>query len=1071
MNLWRRFVAAVVAPFAAARFAFSGSSPRPIDQVFLDLSGVSTRRVSREVALSVPAVQRGRNLICSISTLPLVQRGPDQSVRRNPLLEQIDPDVANVVTLAQTLEDLLFESIAWWEITAQDREGYPTACRRRDPSSVSLEPPASTRQLAPLPSGFDPRGATVWVDGRPVPASRIIRFDSPNPAVLTVGARAIRRAILLDAAASMYADDPRPLDYFQPAEDAEDIADEDVAAILAGWKAARKKRSTAWVPRSMTYHSVDTPSPQQLQLVELQKQVAIELSNSLGVDPEELGISTTSRTYANAIDRRRDRVNDVLSPFMQAIAQRLSMGDVTRRGQRIDFDLDDYMRSNPTERVAFHKSMHEMGAITVEEIRGREKLGPLPATAVPAPRPPVEPAKVDEATVDASRDAMFAELRGVGLQLSAGDGDGQGPAMTFAGGDFAGGTDPASVDVETRTITGLAVPYNKIARKYGLAFRFRPGSLEYDDVSRIKALMDHRTPVGVHTSVKETARGPVVKLKVLSGPEGSPTRLERDQLLYDAQHGLYDGLSIGVDFSLDPKVGDVEWNEKDQVYDVLRASWRETSSTPMPAFDDARVTKVAASRTEGNPTMPCQTCGQVHAEGVACPSTQQTAAPAAAPPAGLNLSQDQLTALLTQPGAIQALVQAQQQPAQPATPAGGLTLSADQVQGLIKSGGLGVLLGVPQLTPAQPEPEPARQVVDPTHNRQTVTASVTEPLPYRFDSQGNLMRGVTYDFSTDLVAGSKGDGEAMARATAFLQAQAQAFTRAQTSSAAFDVDTTDAAALNPNRNRPDLYVDQKDFSYPVWDAISKGTLADMTPFVLPKFNTSSGLVAAHVEGTGPTPGAVTATSQTITPSAVSGKVEITREAWDQGGNPQLSGIIWRQMTRAWFEALEASAVALLDGLTPTAIALTTAAQDDALVGELESALAALQYVRGGLRMRDLFLQTDLYSKLVGAVDADGRRLLPLLGPVNASGTTSELYADVNVGGLRGRPAWALAATTAASAKSHLFDRADVHGWASAPQRLQFEYRVEYVDVAIWGYKALANTDLGGVRVITYARGS
>lgn len=469
----------------------------------------------------------------------------------------------------------------------------------------------------------------------------------------------------------------------------------------------------------------------------------------------------------------------------------------------------------------------------------------------------------------------------------------------------------------------------------------------------------------------------------------------------------------------------------------------------------------------------CASCGTRHAPSEACPTTpptNQDPAPAAQP-AGLALSQDQLQTLLSRPGALQALLAQPQQPPQPAAPAGALTLSQEQVDGLIRSGGLAQLLGMPQLTTVPAEPP--RQTVDPTHNPKRVAASrVNEPLPYRFDADGNLTRGVQYDFSTDLVSGSKGDGEAIERAQAFLKAMAPAFESAKKARehlgrAQFDVDTTDVAGLNPNRNRPDMYVDQKDFTYPIWDAISKGTLADQTPFVLPKFATATGLVAAHVEGTGPTPGVFTATSQTITPSALSGRVEVTREAWDAGGNPQLSGILWRQMVKAWFEGLEAAAVALLDGLTPTAIPLTTAGADDVLVGELESALASLQFIRGGFRMRDFFIQIDLYKKLAAAVDADGRKLLPRLGAVNASGTVSDLYADLDVGGLRGRPAWALAASGTVPASSYLFDRADVHGWASAPQRLQFEYRVEYVDVAIWGYKATANTDLTGVREVTY----
>src|SRR5512139_3789782 len=101
------------------RNATFSSTPRPVDLMIAEMMSGNPGRVSRAEALSVPAVMRGRNLICSISTLPLVQlRQSDWSPVRHPLLEQIDPDVPNVVTLAQTVEDLLFDSIGWWEITA-----------------------------------------------------------------------------------------------------------------------------------------------------------------------------------------------------------------------------------------------------------------------------------------------------------------------------------------------------------------------------------------------------------------------------------------------------------------------------------------------------------------------------------------------------------------------------------------------------------------------------------------------------------------------------------------------------------------------------------------------------------------------------------------------------------------------------------------------------------------------------------------------------------------------------------------------------------------------------------------
>jgi hypothetical protein len=44
----------------------------------------------------------------------------------------------------------------------------------------------------------------------------------------------------------------------------------------------------------------------------------------------------------------------------------------------------------------------------------------------------------------------------------------------------------------------------------------------------------------------------------------------------------------------------------------------------------------------------------------------------------------------------------------------------------------------------------------------------------------------------------------------------------------------------------------------------------------------------------------------------------------------------------------------------------------------------------------------------------------------------------------------------------------VSGWASAPNRLTFEQvEVRYVHIGIWGYKALAITDLTGVRRFAY----
>lgn len=353
-------------------------------------------------------------------------------------------------------------------------------------------------------------------------------------------------------------------------------------------------------------------------------------------------------------------------------------------------------------------------------------------------------------------------------------------------------------------------------------------------------------------------------------------------------------------------------------------------------------------------------------------------------------------------------------------------------------------------------------VVDPSRSPGAVT--VNEPAPYRFDRRGNIHRG-SHDFGVDFIRAVNpafADQAAHDRVLDFVTAE---FMRMD-----FDVATTDVNELNMPPNRPNMYVDQRSFRYPVWTAIAKGTLTDITPFTFPKFNSASSLVAAHTEGNEPSSGAFTVTNATVTPTAISGKAKITRETWDQGGTPQIGNLIWRQMVKGWFEALEAAAVAVLDAASPTQIDLsgTPGLADEDLDDALTQAFAALQFVRGGFSMDNGFAQVDLYQKLVGAKDSTGRRLYPALGPTNALGTVGRRFGSIDVNGVLFHPAWALAATGSVAASSYLFDSEAVHGWASAPQRLTFDnHEVAHVYIGIWGYKATVISDIAGVREIVY----
>lgn len=1022
--------------------------PRPIDMLLSAMRGGESATVDRDRALSVAAVLRARNEICSISTLPLrLFKGVE--VVDSPLFRQFDPDVPNVVHMALTIEDLLFEKIAWWQKTGLDFDGFPAMVRRVDPCKVSLTEPGKSSSpghtivgVQPLSQPpLQPAGKYVWIDyddGRgpqAVLSSLMIRFDSPNPGTQMALARIIRIAILLDRLIEMYADNPQLKELFTDNPDNEDDAytEDESSQFIAEWSALRKMSPVAWVPSQVKRLDFSAPSPKDLTLVDLRQEVNLAIANGLGVDPEDLGVSTTSRTYFNSIDKKTDKINRTYAPYMSAITGRLGMGDVTRRGQAPQFDLADYLKGAPAEQAAYWQLLKGMGVVDAEWIG--EQAG-VPAAVTRRASSTAAPAD------DAPPNAGAAGQNRRPLRL-VGNFDGVGVAHTFDARDFDAPPPAPTVDTAGRTITGLAVPYGAVADKYGIKITFDAGSLEYSTPDRMAHLQDHMTPVGFHRSITDTPAGPMVALAVLDGPEGSPIKAARDQLLYDAANGLYTGLSIGVDYSLDPADGDVTVDDAGVVH-VQRATWRETSSTYMPAFDDARVTRVAASRTTGgNPVDPCQHCGQRHAPNIACATFAAH--------------------LATQPApAPQPQPVPQPQPGQPAPQPG---VMAPDMQAAFAAFAAGMAQQQAGQTPA-----PGPVLVNPHH---APVAQVTEPTPYRFDRKGNLGRG-SHDFSTDILVGWKPGGEqdqaARDRVDRFVREQFMGDRPAAAAGQQFAITPANVVNLNYPQNHPEMYVDQMDFQYPIYDAVYKGTLDNQTPFVLPKFNSSSGLVGDHVSGTEPTPGAFTATSQTITPSAVSGKVEILRETFDQGGNPQASGLIWNQMRRGYFEALEAFIVAQLLALTasiPDLLVPGVAAADSVLDQALSDLFVPLQYIRGGDRFRKVFTQIDLYKSMVKAKDTAGRRLYPSLNPQNAVGSSEANLASIDAFGKTFIPAWATAATSAAPASSYMFDPDVVCLWASAPQRLDIVWRVAWVDLGLFGYKAFAVTDFSRTRELIY----
>lgn len=986
MGIWRK---SKRPEQAAPRFAVDASAIPPEVFGLESYSDPVSRagRVSRPVAIQVPAVKRSRDLIPgTLGTLPFVMRDEDtKQIVPSELLKQPERDIAATVTYAKTFDDMFFEEVAWWHITEYDDDDFPLHVVRLEPGTVDV---MRDGRVYDTTSGHHGEAVRYYED------DELIRFDSPNDGFLVAAARAIRTCLLLDQAAANGADGVPPVDYFTPAENIDPAGDDTIQSVLDNWQAARKNRRTGYVPAALK-HNVAGWDPEKLQLVEQRQHAVLEIARAAGVDPEDLGVSTTSRTYQNSQDRRKSFTDFTLGGYLRAFEDRLSMNDVSRPGEFARADLSAFLRSDDLTRMRTYQAGLQVGAWTRPEIREAEQKPPLDEDEQPAPQ------ESNVVPLAASNPPSLRFGQGPAIRLGA-----QTPASSFA------------VDVAKRTITGLAVPYGVPAESDGQLWQFSQGSLAWSEDSRVKLWVNHDSDraVGFAQQLDDRQDGLYATFKVARGAAG-------DEALQMAEDGVWDGFSIGL-----AKGG--KYVRRGRVSHAVSAPLMEISLTPAPAFDDARVHAVAASATNQGEKMTAAQRARL------------------AELRALNTLNEAQQAEFDTLEALEA-----EHPEEPEGEGEGQSGEIAQA----------VAAGVGQAL--QQFAKPLREVVK---AGRPVPHRVREEAPYRFGVGG---RG-KHDFSTDIIAGLRDrDQEALERVGKFMEESFPAY--AVPRGPRFDVDSADVNELSPTRNRPEMYVAELEFTTPLYDALFKGALEDITPFMFPKFNSSSGLVSDHVEGTEPTPGTFTATGQTVTPSALSGKVEITREVWDQGGNPQVSNLIWNEMQREWKEELEAYTATLLASSTPgsggypASKTITAGAADDALVNELEAFIASLQFRRGGNRFSRAFGHVDLYTALVDAVDADGRKLLPIIGAANANGQAEQLFASLRVAGQKLDPAWALGATGSVAAESFMVNPGDVHVWNSAPKRLTFEYRVAYVDLAIWGYKASAISRPAGVQSVIY----
>ena len=327
--------------------------------------------VTRSEAMSVPAVARCRNLITGvISTMPLnlYKKSTGEELGSPVWLEQPSISQPRSVTLAATVDALLMYGVAFWQV----RETYFD-----DGRPARFEWVANHRVSQSLDrSSTFVEGYTV--DGNPVPMdglNSLITFQGLDEGILSRGARTIKAAIDLERATQIATSTPMPSGVLR--NNGADMSESEVQGILAAWKQARLNRSTAYLSANLEY-SPTAFTPKDMTYNESAQYLATQIARVCNIPAYYISADmNNSMTYANVQDERRQFVSLSLAPFIAAIEDRLSMDDITARGNYVKFDLDStFLRADAMQRLNVIEKMLNLGLIDVNQAMEMEDLTP-----------------------------------------------------------------------------------------------------------------------------------------------------------------------------------------------------------------------------------------------------------------------------------------------------------------------------------------------------------------------------------------------------------------------------------------------------------------------------------------------------------------------------------------------------------------------------------------------------------------------------------------------------------------------------------------------------------------------
>jgi HK97 family phage portal protein len=334
-------------------------------------AGYGAGIMDRATALQVASVSRCRNLICGVISsidLELYNKKTNKELESPLWLEQPDIRQPRSVTIAYTVDALLFYGTAYWRVTSlYADDGRPSGFEFIQNNRVTV----TTNQYGTEVEHYS-------INGEPVPMSGIgslVTFQSLLPGVLATGARTFQAALDLQKAAAVSAATPMATTVIK--NNGADLPEAQIQGILSAWKASRQARSTAYLTSTLEAQNIGF-SPKDMMYNEASQYLATEIARLMNVPAFMISADmNNSMTYQNVLDSRKEYVAYTLQPFLSAVENRLSMDDITRHGNVVRFNIDEsFLRADTMTRLAALEKMLQLGLITTEQAIEEEDLAP-----------------------------------------------------------------------------------------------------------------------------------------------------------------------------------------------------------------------------------------------------------------------------------------------------------------------------------------------------------------------------------------------------------------------------------------------------------------------------------------------------------------------------------------------------------------------------------------------------------------------------------------------------------------------------------------------------------------------